>query len=543
MIGSLMYLTSSRPDIMFAVCVCARYQVNPKVSHLHVVKRIFRYLKGQPKLGFWYPKDSLFDLIAYTDSDYARASLDRKSTIEGCQFLGGRLISWQCKKQTVVANSTTEAKYMAASSCYGQVLCIPNQLLDYGDCNEKKLIQMVKIYTDKNVADLLTKAFDSNSVVKTINGEVQLHALVDGKKTIISEASVRRDLKLEDEEDEALHKELGDSLVRVATTASSLEAEQESGNITKTRSKATPNESSSLGTTSGGGPRCQETMGDTIAQTRFENVSKLSNDSLLARGNTLRSDEDRLKLNELMELCTNLQNKVLDLEKTKNTQANEIASSKRRVKKLEQKKRSRTHGLKRLRKVGATTRVESSGDEESLDEEMFDVDALDGEEVFVLGKNENVVEKMAQVSTAAITVTITTKEITLTQALEALKTSKPKVKGIVFQDPCEYTTTKSTLTISSQQSQDKGKGIMIEEPVKPMKKKDLIRLDEEVALKLQAKFDEEERLAREKAEKELKHGMIYRQRLMLIINWLKDCKNKNKKSCLLKKRLHYFNNS
>ncbi|GKE87862.1 hypothetical protein Tco_1565337 [Tanacetum coccineum] len=80
MIGSLMYLTSSRPDIMFVVSTCARYQVNLKVSHLHVVKRIFRYLKGQPKLGLWYPKDSPFDLVAYTDSDYAGASLDRKST-------------------------------------------------------------------------------------------------------------------------------------------------------------------------------------------------------------------------------------------------------------------------------------------------------------------------------------------------------------------------------------------------------------------------------------------------------------------------------
>ncbi|GJX52992.1 putative ribonuclease H-like domain-containing protein [Tanacetum coccineum] len=199
MIGSLMYLTSLRPDIMFAVCACARYQVNPKVSHLHAVKRIFRYLKGQPKLGLWYPKDSPFDLVAYTDSDYAGASLDRKSTTGGCQFLGCRLISWQCKKQTVVANSTTEAEYVAASSCCGQVLWIQNQLLDYGynfmhtkiyidnnsticivknpifhskikhieirhhfirDSNEKKLIQMIKIHTDKNVVDLLTKAFD-----------------------------------------------------------------------------------------------------------------------------------------------------------------------------------------------------------------------------------------------------------------------------------------------------------------------------------------------------------------------------------------------
>ncbi|GJR67591.1 hypothetical protein Tco_0013656, partial [Tanacetum coccineum] len=110
MIGSLVYLTSSRPDIMFAVCAYARYQVNPKVSYLHVVKRI----------------------LAHTDSDYAGSSLDRKSTTGGCQFLRCRLISRMCKKQTVVANSTTEAEYMAASSCHGQVLWIQNQLLDYG---------------------------------------------------------------------------------------------------------------------------------------------------------------------------------------------------------------------------------------------------------------------------------------------------------------------------------------------------------------------------------------------------------------------------
>ncbi|GJZ27036.1 hypothetical protein Tco_0571289, partial [Tanacetum coccineum] len=99
-------------------------QVTPKMSHLHAVKRIFRYLKGQPKLGLWYPIDSPFDLEASSDSDYAGASLDRKSTTRGCQFLGKRLISWQCKKQTIVANSTTEAEYVAAANCSGQVLWI-----------------------------------------------------------------------------------------------------------------------------------------------------------------------------------------------------------------------------------------------------------------------------------------------------------------------------------------------------------------------------------------------------------------------------------
>ncbi|GJT12008.1 hypothetical protein Tco_0859050 [Tanacetum coccineum] len=303
--------------------------------------------------------------------------------------------------------------------------------------------------------------------------------------------------------DKVVHKELGDCLVRVATSASSLEAKQDS-----------------------------ETMGDTIAQTRFESVSKHSNDSLLGKGNTLRSDKDRLKLDELMALCTTLQNRVLDLEKTKTTQHNEIASLKRRVKKLEKKDRSRTHRLKRLYKVGLTTRVESSDNEESLGEDaskqgridaivadeeitlvsVHDVNVSAGEEVFVIEQEvanemevvEEVVEVIntakliindAQVSaagnivsaasaattiSAATTTTVTIKtvdDITLAQALEEMKSTKPKKKG------------------------EKGKGILIE-PMKPMNKKDQIRLDEETALNLQAEFDKEERLAREKAEKE-----------------------------------------
>ncbi|GJR03133.1 putative ribonuclease H-like domain-containing protein [Tanacetum coccineum] len=120
------------PDIMYAVCVCSRFQVTPKTSHLNAVKRIFKYLKGKPHLGLWYPRESPFDLEAFSDSDYGGSNLDRKSTTGGCQFLGQRLISWQCKKQTIVATSTTEAEYVAAANCCGQVLWVQNQLLDYG---------------------------------------------------------------------------------------------------------------------------------------------------------------------------------------------------------------------------------------------------------------------------------------------------------------------------------------------------------------------------------------------------------------------------
>ena len=93
MIGSLLYLTASRPDIMFATCLCARFQANPKESHLIAVKRIFRYLKGSPDLGRWYPKESPFDLIGYTDADYAGCKIDRKSTSGLCQLLRNRLVS------------------------------------------------------------------------------------------------------------------------------------------------------------------------------------------------------------------------------------------------------------------------------------------------------------------------------------------------------------------------------------------------------------------------------------------------------------------
>ena len=132
MIGSLMYLTASRPDIMFATCLCARFQSDPKESHMHAVKRIFRYLKGSPSLGLWYPRGSGLDLMGYSDSDHAGCKIDRKSTTGGCHFLGGKLVSWTSKKQTSVSISTAEAEYISAASCCAQILWIKNQLLDYG---------------------------------------------------------------------------------------------------------------------------------------------------------------------------------------------------------------------------------------------------------------------------------------------------------------------------------------------------------------------------------------------------------------------------
>ncbi|GKE71303.1 hypothetical protein Tco_1529375 [Tanacetum coccineum] len=280
-------------------------------------------------------------------------------------------------------------------------------------------------------------------------------------------------------------------------------------------------------------------MGDTIAQTRFENVSKYSNDPLLARGNTLRSGEDRLKLKKLMESCTNLQTRVLDLETTKTTQSNEIASLKKRVKKLERRNKSRTHELKRLFRVGSSRRVESS-----KDEDMFGVNDLDGDEVIVESvdvvktaeETRSVVEEVTAViilvsaaTTTTTTTTITDVEMTLAQALAELKNAKSKATTITTTPTLTTTTVTTTITaistrprakrivfhdqeqapaptVSSQQPsqvkvQDKVKGKMVEqEPMKKMFKKELLRLDKELAFKQQAEEEEEEEtLTREKA--------------------------------------------
>ena len=208
MIGSLMYLTASRPDIMHATCVCATYQSSPRVSHLTAVKENFRYLKHQPKLSIWYPANSNIDLVGYSDSDYAGCTINRKSTTGGCQLLGLSLISWQSKKQTSVSNSTAEAEYIAAASCTAQLLWLQYQLLDYGikkintpllmgsnaaisiiknhvhhsktkhidirhhfirDAYEKGLISLEHVPSEDQLADVFTKALDQKTFYSLIS--------------------------------------------------------------------------------------------------------------------------------------------------------------------------------------------------------------------------------------------------------------------------------------------------------------------------------------------------------------------------------------
>ncbi|XP_073225588.1 secreted RxLR effector protein 161-like [Cicer arietinum] len=131
MIGSILYLTSSRPDIIFAVGMCARFQSSPKESHLTTVKRILRYLVGSNDMGLWYKKYQDIDLTTYSDADYTGDKVERKSTSGACQFLGKSLKSRSCKKQSTIALSTTEAEYVSVAQCCSQILWVKNQLQDY----------------------------------------------------------------------------------------------------------------------------------------------------------------------------------------------------------------------------------------------------------------------------------------------------------------------------------------------------------------------------------------------------------------------------
>nr|GEV08652.1 hypothetical protein [Tanacetum cinerariifolium] len=349
MIGSLMYLTSSRPDIMFAVCACARYQVNPKVSHLHVVKRIFRLL--------WL------------------------------------VFSW---------------------------------FLDYHFAGKAK------------------KSCWSTAMAKTINGEAQLHARVDGKKIIITEASIRRDLQLTDKEgvDCLPNSTIFEQLTLIGTVASAIICLATSQKFIFSK---------------------------WIFDCVIRNLDNVYGKILIYLRKPIRKLTQVLQPSDPMEqVADEVVHKELgdSLVRAATTASSLGAEQDNNEESLGEDASKQG----RIEAIDADEDINLVNDQDDADKNIFDVNILGGEEVFAAaGQKENIVN-------------ITIEEITLAQALKTLKTSKPK-------------------------SQDKGKRIMIEEPIKP-KKKDQTRLDEEATKMLQAEFDEEERLAREKAKKNKKTELV-----------------------------------
>ncbi|GJR26604.1 putative ribonuclease H-like domain-containing protein [Tanacetum coccineum] len=466
MIGSLMYLTSLRPDIMFDVCVCARFQVTPKVSHLHAVKRIFRYLKGQPKLGLWYPKDSPFDLEAYTNTDYAGASLDRKSTIgvanDGIQasVVG---LTYYCSKSTAWNEFGTDIASAVICLAKNQKFNFSKLIFDAIFNDEYDILSHTKkVFANmrrqgKDFLGTVTPLFPSMPALQAVEGEglrqpsepqhtpttTSPSHVSSGPTTLVA--------------DETIHEERGDSVERAATTAASLDVEHDSDTI----------------------------LGDRPAQTRFERLSKQSNDLPLLRVNTLGSGEDSMKLNKLMEIYTRLSKRVLALENIKTAQNLEIINLKKRVKKLGKKKKARTPQLKRrLFKVRIESSTKNSlGDHEDASKQGRNGIDQDEEISYInITTVEPITTASAPVTTAGVSVS--TAELKKSKEKVSRETTIRLTRGVIMKETSETVT--RPIVPPQQQLDPKEKG----------------KVARRLEAHMQAEYKEEERVARQREEED-----------------------------------------
>ncbi|GKA48978.1 putative ribonuclease H-like domain-containing protein [Tanacetum coccineum] len=574
MIGSLMYLTASRPDIMFAVCACARFQVTPKTSHLLAVKRIFRYLKGKT-LSLW--QFSILglsvleceSLTVYISVNHVEYLMLNASPFEvGDEAVHKELGDRMERAATTASSLEAEQDSGSGPRCQDTILGDVNAQTRFEITSKQsidpplsrgytlrsgedsmKLIGIDEIFPKfaetHNVVAFLEKPEESDGFaeiidflkassvsyaltvnpviytscieqfwatakVQTVNGVRQLQALVDKKRVIVTESSIRRDLHLDDAE--------GTDCLPTATIFEELAR-------MGVKSTAWNEFSSSMASLIICLALSEEAEVPQDEAEHEESVPTPSNDPQ-------PSGEDSLQLTDLMVLCTKLQTQVLDLQKAKDAQAKEIAALKKRIQRLERRKMSRPTGLKRLRKVGMSRRVESSEDQESLgspedaskqgrsiedidadvdvslvdetqerqdDDLMFDTRVLEDDEMHVEAKVDGKDEQSTKpddstageaVTTASVddsVVPTTIEEITLAQTLIQIKASKPKFVTIAA------TTTTTT-------SRPKDKWVVIQEPNRFI----IGFLDEQIARDIQAKLDaellEEKKLAREQEE-------------------------------------------
>nr|GEX54754.1 hypothetical protein [Tanacetum cinerariifolium] len=483
MIRSLMYLTTSRPDIMFVVCGCARFQVTPKTSHLHAVKRIFRYLKGQPKLGLWYPRDSPFDLEAFSNSDYAGASLNRKSTIGAYVVLlvaVDRCYGFKIKCLIIVFHSKT--KHIEIRHHFIR------------DSYEKKLIQVIKIHTDHTVADLLTKDFNFEDELSEEFGvaydEIQgvdvffrlSRLLFKSFKTLCLfkyalmkrhdydiTSSLRRGALHKMKVNAAKHQLTTDVMVFAVGIVNFLNS-----NPIKYALTMSPTIYTSCIKQFWMSAKVKTVNDDVRIQSLADRKKVIVNEASIRRDLRLNDVERTACLPTATIFEELARMRVFSLEQTKTNQAAEIETLKKRVKKLEGKKKKRTYGLKRLYKISLSARTVSSNKEglgEDKDQDLSGVHDLDGDEVFVdvtTGENveqdATVTEKVVttieyiEVTTAdATTPQISQDELILAQALMEIKAAKPKANGLTIQEPSKF----RTISLSQPlQAKDKGKEIM-----------------------------------------------------------------------------------
>nr|GEW88317.1 hypothetical protein [Tanacetum cinerariifolium] len=429
MIGSLMYLTAFRPDIMNAVCACSRFQVTPKTSHHQAIKMIFR-----------------------------------KSITGGCQSLGKRLISWQCKKKTIIATSTTEAEYVTAAS-----------------------------YSSPTIYTSCIKQFWTSAKVKTVNDKVRIQALVDGKKVNIKESSIRRTLS-------AKTTSWNEFSSTMASAIICLTANQKF-NFSRFVQLIINHQLGDMAH--------HKEIFDTSSLTKkvFSNMKRVVNQNLPSPSNDpLPSGKDSIKLKELMDLCTNLSNKVLELESEvidiKSTYQERIEKLEGRVERLDEE----NIVLKELKSVHSI----DDADEPIMEKEksskqerkIADIDAdveinlekaqaktynlvLDHQEkvLSMMDVNKEELADVEEVLEVVKAAKLMTKVVTTARATKV--TVSRKRRGVIIQNLKE---TKTATLQAKVQAKDKGKAILIEEP-KPLKRQAQIELDEEVARQLEAELN------------------------------------------------------
>ncbi|GJR96204.1 ribonuclease H-like domain-containing protein [Tanacetum coccineum] len=552
MIGSLMYLTASRSYIMFTVCACARFQVTPKTSHLLAVKRIFRHLKGKPTLGLWYSRDSPFERVAYTDSDYAKATQGRKSTTggfvvgqvgveavhkvlgdrmeKGLPLLASRIGSsrvprlhtwkWGGQYETIGIDGPSLSQTVIKET--EGVLCFEVNAAKYTvstgvqvpAAEEGTVCLATVIYFEELACMGVMKSFSK----RLLFYKAFLLSMWKYFYSYYTELLSAKSTAWNEWRDQIL--DLVRILLRKITPLFDtmiVQPSEEVGEDSDHPPDSTQVPILDQPSTSSKPKKKQPSKKTQRQETEVSQDETEHEESVPTPSNDPQpSGEDSMQLTDLMVLCTKLQTQVLDLEKAKDAQAKKIAALKKKVQKLERKKTSRTTGLKRLKKVGRSiadidadvevTLVDETQDRQD-EELMFDTGVLDTDLMSMEAKVNEKDEQSTKLDDSTVGEAVTTASVENSDApttvedsaapttIEEITLAQTLIQ-IKAAKPKVVTTVATTTTTTTR---PKTKGVVVQEP-----RKDQIALDEQIARDIQAKLDakliEEQKLARKQEE-------------------------------------------
>nr|GEW28737.1 putative ribonuclease H-like domain-containing protein [Tanacetum cinerariifolium] len=477
MIGSLMYLTSSRPDIMFAVFACARFQVTPKASHLHAVKRIFSYLKGKPHLGLWYPKDSPFNLVAYSDSDYVGASLDMKYTTGGCQFLGCKLISWQCKNKQLLPLHLLRLK---------SIDCLPTEMIftELSRMGYEKPFTQLTFY---NVFFSPQWKFLIHSILYCMSAKTtSWNEFSSSMASVVICLSTGRKFNFS--------KYIFDSLVRNVDSSTKfymylrflkLMIRAQVGNLSSHSTKYSSPVLTQMGVF--GNMRRVGNGFSGVDTPLFEGIIMAQQANDVADEGAADVDVDAVlaAVDEPSITTTTITRGIIaDIDTDEDVTLKDVAVVAKVVTAFEKDAEIEENTDVQGRQAESQAQIYQINLEHANKVLSMQNDKIEPAELKDVVKVDTTAKLMTEVVTAAsATITATTTLITAATITAATITAAPSAarrrKGVVIRDPKE-TATPSIIIHSEPKSKDKGKRIMVEEP-KPLKKQAQIEQDEAYA--------------------------------------------------------------